>query len=66
MSIAYKCDRCGELFLYNGCNDIYRGHIRVEKNKPTIIMQRNNDKRDPIDLCPKCVSSFGDWFVFER
>lgn len=62
MSVARKCDRCGELFaLVKG-----RQYIRLlvckyepETRYPGDVLRRMKDEET--DLCPSCTESFNKW-----
>lgn len=55
MAQAIKCDRCG---TYTQTFDQAEFQFIMWESKPFF----KNHINVPVDLCPKCLDSFGDWY----
>lgn len=70
MSVACKCERCGEFYIPNNNDEAY---VPVNGSLNTfnaITLERWNYKTDgykhvgftSMDVCPECAASFDNWW----
>ena len=65
MSLAKKCDRCGEYYTHKDV-DIYGCKINAISLLDREINNSGHMTRNIVDLCPTCLESLDKWLKCEK
>lgn len=71
MSVACKCERCGEFYIPNQGDEACVPNYLNSRTFNAITLNDKNYEKDSlayvgfsqVDICPKCAQSFVEWWT---